>query len=85
MNGRLKQKSTGLEQSGFLQNFSFLCQKCILHPLKKKLIKFTQISRTVWIFAKKPEISQNTENFHPCNQTITKTAQFCFNSQITQK
>jgi hypothetical protein len=43
MNGRLKQKSTGLEQSGSLQNFSFLCQKCILHPLKKKLIKFTQI------------------------------------------
>ena len=28
-------------------------------------IKFTQISRTVWTFAKKTEISQNAENFHP--------------------
>ena len=35
-------------------------------PHEKKLIKFTRISRTVWTFVKKTEISQNTENSHPC-------------------
>ena len=47
-----------------LSNFLFLCQKCVPHLLKK-LIKFTRLSRTVWIFAKKTKIGQNTENFHP--------------------
>ena len=46
-----------------LKIFDF-CQNCVPHPLKK-LIKFTRISRTVGTFAKKTEIGQNTENFHP--------------------
>jgi hypothetical protein len=28
-------------------------------------------SRTVWTFAKKTEISQRTENFHPCRYIFT--------------
>jgi hypothetical protein len=41
-----------LTQIRILSIFFIFCQKCVPHPLKK-LIKFTQISRTVWTFAKK--------------------------------
>jgi hypothetical protein len=45
----------------------------------KKLIKFTQISRTVWTFVKKTEISQHTENFHQCYYIyfILKHSYYC--------
>ena len=47
---------------------------------KKKIIKFTRISRTVWTFAKKNGISQNTENFHQCmyKSSINILSLICF-------
>ena len=49
-----------------LKFFIFFVKNMYLTP-QKKIIKFTRISRTVWNFATKIEISQNTKNFHPCN------------------
>jgi hypothetical protein len=54
-------------QAGSSQILYFLCQKYVPPPSSPKIIKFTRISRTVWNFATKIEISQNTKNFHPCN------------------
>ena len=68
MNGRLIQKSTGLKQIKILSKFLISLSKMHTSPPEKKIIKFTQISRTVWTFAKKTEITQNTENFHPCRK-----------------
>ena len=52
-----------------LKIFNFFVKNRYLTPLKK-LIKFTRISRNVRTFAKKTEISQNTENFHPCEAAM---------------
>jgi hypothetical protein len=52
-------KCSTIKRQFFFISLSKMCTSL------KKLIKFTRISRTVWTFAKKTEISQNTENFHP--------------------
>ena len=49
-----------------LSNFLISMSKMHTSPLKKNLIKLTRTSRSVWPLPKKNEISQNTENCHPC-------------------
>jgi hypothetical protein len=65
-----------------LKLFNFFVKNAYLTPPLKKIINFTRISRTVWTFAKKTEISQNTENFHPyvtCQKKKSKIS----NTEIT--
>jgi hypothetical protein len=63
---------TQIKQTRILSKFLISLSKMHTPPNKKKIIKFTRISRTVWTFAKKKQISQNTENFHPCNTIYIK-------------
>ena len=55
-----------LNRSGSSQIFIFFWVKNV-YLTPKKLIKFTLT------IAKKTEISQNTENFHPCMYDICKS------------
>ena len=54
--------------------FLFPCQKCVPPPpppLKKPHPIYTNLKNCLDHCQKKTEISQNTENFHPCTYTVT--------------
>ena len=65
-----------LNRSGSSQKLLFHCQKCVPQPppLKQTRKMYMNLKNCLDHCQKKPEISQNTENFHPCSLSNSNQA-----------